>query len=228
MGIEGRTITESCLTKDQWQDAQKNELWFWKTQKDIDNLEQRQRNDYYRNVLEDGCTILRDFFAQDFTDSALLDIGSGPEGILHVLDAKYKLAIDPLMSGYIKLGYDVGANNVWWSNDDAEEFYPYTQPGNPVFFDYALCLNALGHMRCPAEAIKNIAEFLVAGGELLIITDLRIKELLDCYHQLVVTEEDVMLWLDPYFEVMDKQIINHGDGTINILKQLVLRCRKLS
>jgi len=228
MGSEGRTITESSLTEEQWSESQRNEAWFWKTQKDQDNLEQRQRNAYYRNVLEDGCLIFRDFFAQDFTESSIMDVGSGPEGILHVLDAKFKLAVDPLMSTYIEQGYKVGANNVWWLAEAAEDFYPYTIPGNPVFFDYALCLNALDHMRDPAMAIKNIAEYLEPGGELLLITDLRIEELLDVYHQLVVTEDDVLSWLEPYFGIVEKELINHGDGTINILKQLVIKCRKYS
>ena len=228
MGTEGRTITESCLSEEQWNVAQEYEAQFWSFQKGQDNREQCERNNYYRNVLEDGCSISRDFFAQDFTEFTIMDVGSGPEGILHVLDAKFKLAVDPLMSTYIEQGYKVGADNVWWQAEAAEDFYPYTIPGNPVFFDYALCLNALDHMRDPAMAIKNIAEYLEPGGELLLITDLRIEELLDVYHQLVVTEDDVLLWLEPYFGIVEKELINHGDGTINILKQLVIRCRKYS
>jgi len=228
MGTEGRTITESCLTEEQWVESQRNEAWFWQTQKSQDNLEQRQRNNYYRNVLEDGCVIFRDFFAQDFTESTIIDVGSGPKGILHVLNAKFKLAIDPLMSTYIKQGYDVGMDNVWWLAAPAEDFHPYTIPGNPVLFDYALCLNALDHMRDPAMAIKNIALYLEPVAELLLIIDLRVEGLLDVYHQLVVTEDDVLSWLEPYFGIVEKELIRHGDGTINILKQLVIRCRKYS
>jgi len=227
--LHGRDIIEkNCLTSEQWSLSQKNEAWFWQTQKGQDNLEQRQRNDYYRNVLEDDCIISRDFFAQDFSESAIMDVGSGPEGILHVLKAKFKLAVDPLMPSYVKQGYDVGVNNVWWLAAAAEDFYPYTIPDNPVFFDYALCLNALDHMRDPAMAIKNIAKYLELGAELLLITDLRIKELLDVYHRLIVTEDDVMSWLEPYFGIVEKQLIRHGDGTLNIIKQLVIRCRKYS
>ena len=220
--------TKSCLTEQQWAESQKNEAWFWLSQKAQDNREQYHRNNYYRNVIEDDCIILRDFFVQDFTESAIMDVGSGPEGILHVLKAKFKLAVDPLMSTYIKQGYHVGANNVWWLTDAAEDFYPYTVPGNPVFFDYALCLNALDHMKDPAMAIGNIAKFLNPGGELLLITDLRIAELLDPYHQLVVTEANVLSWLQPYFEIVEKELVRHGDGTINILKQLVIRCKRLT
>ena len=228
MGTEGRTITESCLTEEQWSESQKNEAWFWKTQKDQGNLDQYHRNNHYRNVMEDDSVISRDFFAQDFTESTIMDVGSGPEGILHVLDAKFKLAVDPLMSTYIEQGYKVGADNVWWLADAAEDFYPYTIPGNPVFFDYALCLNALDHMRDPAMAIKNIAEYLEPGGELLLITDLRMEKFLDACHQLVVTEDDVMSWLEPDFGIVEKELIGHGDGTINKTKQLVIRCRKYS
>lgn len=223
MGAEGRQVTESCLSEEQWGQSQKNEAWFWQTQKDCDNIEQYHRNTYYRNVMEDDCIIARDFFAQDFADSAIIDIGSGPHGILHVLDAKFKLAIDPLMSEFIKQGYDVGADNVWWMSAQAEDFHPYTIPGNPVFFDYATCLNAVDHMQEPAKAVENIAEYL--DGELLLITDLRTPDKLDDYHRLSITQEDVMEWVEPHFEIIERQNYAHQPG--NPLRQLILRCRKI-
>ena len=222
MGTEGRTITESCLSEEQWNIAQEYEAQFWSFQKSQDNREQRERNNYYRNVLEDACKIARDFFAQDFSDSIIADVGSGPKGILHVLKAKKKIAIDPLMRKFFHQGYDTSSDDVECIEDMGETFI-LDEPA-----DYITCLNALDHMRDPAITIQNIAERLLSGGELLLITDLRTEEFMDACHQLAVTYDDVMTWIEPYFGIVEKELIGHGDGTINKTKQLVLRCRKYS
>jgi len=219
MGTEGRTITESCLTDEQWNDSQKNEAWFWKVQKEEGNPEQYHRNHYYRNILEDDCTIARDFFAQDFTGKAVLDVGSGPYGILHVLEAESKLAIDPLMDVFREQGYDVESDNVECLCSPGEDFEVYEA-------EYIVCLNALDHMKDPQAAIKNIVRHLVTGGELLLIIDLRPQDKLDAYHKLAITEEDVLAWTEPYFDIIEGQNIAHGDGTVNKVRQLVLRCKK--
>ncbi|MBE3035837.1 MAG: hypothetical protein IMZ70_01945, partial [Candidatus Atribacteria bacterium] len=114
--------------------------------------------------------------------------------------------------------------DVLWLAEPAETFYPYTVPGNPVFFDYATCLNALDHMKEPAKAIENIAKYV--QDEFLLITDLRTLEQLDTYHRLAVSEEDVLSWLKPYFEIIVKQNFPHQAG--NPVRQLVVRCRKYS
>jgi len=149
IGWRERYIKMNKLSELEWKDSQQNEAWFWKEQKKSGNLEQRQRNVYYRNVLEDNCEILRNFF--DFNvldDKVLVDVGSGPEGILHVLDGKRKIAIDPLMDEYKSLGYRITDNNVECICCDAESIAELDLTADVVF-----CLNALDHMQDPKLAL---------------------------------------------------------------------------
>ena len=218
MGAEGRTITESCLTIEQWQDSQKNEAWFWHTQKE-DNIEQYHRNTYYRNLLEDGCSVSKDFFEQDFSDFVIVDIGSGPQGVLHVIHAKRKIAVDPLMDKFIEQGYDVeGMDGVECICAQAETF----KLNESV--DFAVCLNAIDHFQSPETAIENIARNMKTGGELLLLTDLRTEDKIDCYHKLCLTEETLYEWMNKTFEMWQWHNFPHQTG--NPLRQIVTRCLK--
>ena len=225
MDTAERTTEEKCLTVEQWKDSQCNEAGFWKSQKTINNQDQLQRNTYYRGLLEDGNSIAKEFFEQDFSDSIIADIGSGPEGILHVIKAKCKIAIDPLMDEYRKQGYDVDAHNVIARCCPAEHLYSGDITTTWIWqFDYVVCLNALDHMRNPELAISNIAMCQIVGGELLLITDLRRLEQLDIYHKLSMAEEDVLSWLNPYYKILQKSNFPHQAG--NPIRQLIVRCKK--
>lgn len=223
MEDDKRQIAEGCLTSEQWEDSQKNELWFWQTQKK-DNLEQYHRNDYYRGPLEDGSDIAQEFFLRDFSDKLVIDVGSGPQGILHVLKAGRKIAIDPLMDKFIEQGYEVNANDVETLSMTGESFV-LDEPA-----DIALCLNAIDHAKSPKDVIKNIYMNLKIGGDLLLITDLRTPDKLDCYHKLQITEEDVNSWMlsdgDEYMglEIIEWHNFPHQPG--NPLRQLIIQCRK--
>lgn len=219
MDVTGRTIAKDSLTVEQWQDSQKNEAWFWQTQSQ-GNTEQKQRNHYYRNLLEDGCEIAREFFEQDFSASVIADIGSGPEGILHVLQAKRKIAVDPLMDKFLEQGYEVDDNNVECICEQAETFML------PEKADYVVCLNAIDHFHLPKEALRNIHRNINDWGELLLITDLRTEDKVDCYHKLCLTEEMLHDWVGYCFEVWLWHNFPHQAG--NPLRQIVTRCVKKS
>ena len=225
MDAEERKDGKSCLTATEWNDSQKNESHFWKAQKVVNNIEQTQRNCYYKGLLEDGCDIAKRFFEKDFSNSSIADIGSGPQGILHTIDAKLKVAVDPLMNEYREQGYDVDANNVVAKCRPAEHLFSGTITTCWLWqFDYIVCLNALDHMKDPKEAIANMAMCMMCGGELLLITDLRTPEQLDAYHKLSVTEEDVLSWLDPFFEVLEYNNYPHQAG--NPIRQLIVHAKK--
>lgn len=216
MGNEGRQTTKGSLTVDEWLDSQNWEATFWQSQKVIGNPEQFQRNTYYRGLLEDGCSIARDFFAQDFSNMTIVDIGSGPMGILHVLKAKKKIAVDPLMQHYRDtLRYDVESDDVICVCEMAEGFEEEA--------DVILCLNALDHMQWPEMAIANIYRNLVIGGKFLLITDLRTPEQLDVYHKLPFSQANVAKMLKD-FDV--EKIHNYPHQAGNPIRQLIVQCKK--
>jgi len=211
------------LSEVDWKDSQVNEAGFWKSQFKINNQEQIQRNTYYKGLLEDGNSIAKDFFNRDFSNAFIADVGSGPQGILHTIDARVKVAIDPLMNEFREQGYKVENNGVICICDSAEFFQPVVNHTCYVF-DYITCLNSLDHMQNPEQAIANMSFYMLPGAELLLITDLRTPGQLDAYHKLSITEEDVLGWLDPFFVVLKKQNYPHQAG--NPVRQLIVHAKK--
>jgi len=207
------------ITEAQWADSQKHELGFWKVQFEQGNIEQKQRNHYYRNTMEGGSTLFKDWFAaHDFTDEVLVDIGSGPEGILHVIEgAGHKVAYDSLMNDFRSIGYDVDAHGVEvWANhaelpgEDAETV------------DVVFCLNVLDHTREPAKALSEILDILKPGGYFLFMVDMRLSSQLDAYHKLALTQGQLLEWLKEYDG--EYEVIPHQAG--NPVMQFVAVCRK--
>lgn len=212
-------MSKKRLTWKQWNDSQKNEAHFWNVQKNLGNEEQKRRNQYCRGIIEDNCNICKDFFAQDFSKLKIIDIGSGPEGILHVINAACKVALDPLMDEYEKMGYAIDANGVLPYSAMAEH-----AAFGRISYDCAICMNALDHMKNPQIAIQSIAEILRDGGQLLLTTDLRTDQQLDCYHKLPLKQIEVESYLAQYFTIHRSANIAHQAG--NPVRQFIAWCIK--
>ena len=210
---------EATITESQWLDSQAHELGFWKAQFEQGNIEQKQRNHYYRNVMEGGSTLFRDFFRDhDFTGEVLVDVGSGPEGILHVIEgAARKVALDPLMHGFRDIGYRVDAHGVEAACLRGEAVFLPTGIADAVF-----CLNVLDHTERPEQILSEIRRVIKSGGYLLLMTDMRTLEQLDAYHKLALTHGQLLEWLKEYEG--ECEVIPHQAG--NPVMQFVAVCRK--
>lgn len=196
------------LSQKSWQDSQKNELAFWMAQKQMGNTEQYHRNHYYLHSMEGDCTIFQDFVqTYDMASATLLDVGSGPQGILHVLKAFRKIAVDPLMDEYRKLGFKVDENDVLGIQGSAEGLSSLGLPKVDVIF----CLNMLDHTRCPEAVIQEVFKALRPQGYLLIMTDMRTQGQLDVYHKLPLTVNQISGWLS-IFDVKGQRVIPHQEG----------------
>ena len=205
-----------------WNDSQKNEKYFWESQFRIGNIDQFNRNAYYQSVMEGVCPYIRDFlYSHNLEDKVLLDIGSGPEGILHKLEAKEKHALDPLMEEYENMGYDIHTNEVITNKGSSEEKISiYINK-----FDIVFCLNALDHFFNIDTSIKNIYSYLKDKGSLVLLTDLRTENQLDCFHKMPVSDVEILSVLKNNNFIVDRQMIfNHGAG--NPIKQWCAICQK--
>ena len=195
---------------DKWEDSQKNERNFWNWQFGEGNQDQFHRNVYYRSLMEGVCSIIKDFLdSQSLDDKTLLDVGSGPEGLLHKLKAKEKYALDPLMDEYGKMGYGISDNDVIPISGSAEEeLSDYINK-----FDIIFCLNALDHMCDIEEAIRNIRSALVDNGFLVLMTDVRTERQLDSCHKIFLSVSEILTLLkDNDFSVHEQMKFNHGAG----------------
>lgn len=207
------------LTEDLWLDSQKNELHFWKKELEQDNLDQRQRNAYYLSKMEGHCSLIKDFVEQnDLKDKIIMDLGSGPQGILHVLPKKLGLAVDPLMLEFRRMGYDVSGEDLQTYAHKAENIAQIFHDVDVVF-----CLNSIDHHQDPKLVIDQIWKVLKKGGDLILLTDLRKEEECDAYHKLPLTEDYLLTWLDD-FEIIKTQKFPHGAG--NPIVQFIVHAKK--
>jgi len=202
------------LTKAEWQDSQRGELGFWNSQHGAGNLEQEQRADWYKYVC-----FPQWFATADLRGKVLIDLGSGPQGIMHHIDgAAVKYAVDPLMAEFERKGYKTGANGVTPINADGEDF------GLEQTADVVFCLNCLDHVRDPRAVIRAAWGALKDGGELVLCVDLRPADLIDRMHKLRMTRE----WLNRELAAAGfgytVQIIPHQAG--NPAVQYCAVCRK--
>lgn len=208
------------LTRELWLDSQANELGFWDKEYKQDNLDQRQRNAYYLSKMEGKCSLIKDYLTDNpITDKVVMDLGSGPQGFLHVLKAKEKFAVDPLMDKFVALGYNIQANDVKNFNLMAEEIGHHFSNIDVVF-----CLNSIDHHLNPPLVIDNIYKVLKTGGDLILLTDLRLPEQCDGYHKLPLTQKDILSWLVG-FDIMQAQIFPHGAG--NPIMQFIVHAKKV-
>ena len=209
------------LSEEKWLDSQKHELGFWQKELKINNLDQAQRNKYYLSKMEGKCDLIKRFVeSTDLKDKVVMDLGSGPQGILHVLDCKIKIAVDPLMDKFREIGYNIGENGVNNYTMKAEEISSEFSDSVDVIF----CLNSIDHHQNPKLVVEECSKCLKKGGHLILLTDTRLESQLDDYHKLPITVDYVDTWLSGEFLILEKQVFPHGVG--NPILQYIVHAMK--
>jgi SAM-dependent methyltransferase len=173
------------LTRDEWLDSQQGEAKFWARQTADGNQEQRRRDGWYRDVC------FPDFFAHyDFRGAYLVDLGSGPQGILATIpEASKRIQVDPLFNEFGRQGFAPlpGIDN------RAEACEATTLPS--AYFDVAFCLNMLDHSQEPEAVLGEAARLLVPNGWLILCVDMRPANLIDKLHKLRLDSDTICRWL---------------------------------
>jgi len=162
------------LTTSEWLDSQAHELAYWKDQYTQGNPEQAARWHWYANVI-----FLDWFFSTNLSGMRLLDFGSGPMGVLHhIRNSARRVAVDPLMTEYRRIGYDVEANGIVALSAMPAEM-----------FDVVFCLNVLDHTDNPSAVLHMLAGHVEPGGTMVFCVDLRPPEKRDACHKINLTDE---------------------------------------
>jgi 2-polyprenyl-3-methyl-5-hydroxy-6-metoxy-1,4-benzoquinol methylase len=168
------------ITQQEWIDSQQHEASFWSGQVKGGNDEQFRRWGWYSG----HC--FPDYFRdRDFSNLHVADVGSGPRGILHYLQAARKVAVDPLMDQFKADGHQINENEVIACTAGVEAVGDIW-PGK---FDVVFCLNCLDHCRDVSLGMDQLAKMLKAGGELVICVDMRHPDDLDHLHKIRITDE---------------------------------------
>jgi len=139
-----------------------------------------------------------DRFNPDCKNKIVLDIGCGAwGGILPLIEAEKKIAIDSLIRGFKELGiFDYDGE---YLDNNAEQI---NLPDN--YADVVFCLNTLDHcfdVETPPRIIKEILRILKIGGLLYIHTHLRNSEQLNLMHFYGIEEKDLNRWITDFKKI---------------------------
>jgi SAM-dependent methyltransferase len=158
----------------------------WKTKKDKD--QSLNRYQIYLKRL-----------TPDTKDKVVIEIGCGAfGGVLSLIDAKEKIAIDPLINKYKEIGV--------WSYDGkylVEDGKRVPLPDN--YADVVFSLNTLDHCFKPENSARVASEYkrlLKTGGRLYIHVHLRTGDQLNVYHLYGVEEKELNEWFGDMKKIM--------------------------
>ena len=104
------------------------------------------------------------------SQSNLIDVGCGPDGIFQVLQEYNVTAIDPLLLEYERLSF---FKRSWYpfvkfSPSTLEE---YVADGHKFEFDLAFCINVLNHIADLKKAIRHLVSLVPQGGSIVVTLD---------------------------------------------------------
>ncbi|MGH7769895.1 MAG: class I SAM-dependent methyltransferase [Candidatus Binatia bacterium] len=154
--------------------------------------------------------------AKSIEGKTVVTIGCGCTGDLAAFPAAVKIAIDPLLNVYHKLGMLV--------DDEAGGRTLYLSVGAenlPLLDDYAdlvICRNALDHMPDPETALKELWRILKQDGSLFVSVDIGGEPTPD--EPTVFSVESLGQLLGRYFEVttLNDNETPHSEGRVRSVR----------
>jgi SAM-dependent methyltransferase len=98
---------------------------------------------------------------EDFwKDKTVVEFGSGPAGIVEYIQAKEKIAIEPLFPEYLKMFPHLKNSTVRYLSSPAEEEQGICDSSA----DLSICYNMLDHVYNPKEVMQQIARVTKQNG----------------------------------------------------------------
>lgn len=91
-------------------------------------------------------------------DARVLEVGSGPHGLIFFFEAPFGVGIDPLAVPYAKLF------SVWQRRVPVVAAFGEVLPFADASFDVVLCDNVVDHAELPARIVSEIARVLAPSG----------------------------------------------------------------
>jgi FkbM family methyltransferase len=135
----------------------------------------------------------------DFDGGVVCEIGCGPfGGMLPLVEAKVKYAIDPLINEYLSVEHDLEGMKLIAA---CGEEIPLADES----VDACYCINTLDHMYNPSRALQEIYRILKPGGYFAFAVDIGGTP----KHPLVIYEKD----LDEYLTASNYDILEKKCGT---------------
>ncbi|NES18343.1 MAG: class I SAM-dependent methyltransferase [Symploca sp. SIO3E6] len=170
------------LQQEVWEDSQVAELGYWAGLVETDG--EQGRCEQYLDLIKD--------YLGDTSDKILVDVGSGPRGILKLLKFKKGIAIDPLMEAYQEKGYSLKNINFIPIQGTSEQI-----PLVSEYADVVFSINMLDHAQDVIKSLNEMYRILKKDGILFLICDLRESaEQTDKYHKMYFSRETIISWVE--------------------------------
>jgi SAM-dependent methyltransferase len=155
------------IDEKRWNEAQQNEIAFWQ---DV------RRNGYggapypmWREIYPLAemwnYTVGSGHPLDYFRDKVVVEVGSGPLGIVAALPAKEKVGLDPLSDAYDKL-FD-RPTEVHYMASKGEQI-----PLSDGYADVVFCKNVLDHVHNPAALLSEVRRILKHDGLFILVVNL--------------------------------------------------------
>jgi SAM-dependent methyltransferase len=148
---------------DRWHEAQQYEQSFWKRLGDDIEAGTREHLDWYKWRAEQLDRRLSAAFVPRPPQARILEIGSGPIGIVNFLTWGERFAIDPLEHFYQKTPTLIALRNpgVTYLDGTGEQL-----PFDDGTFALVIIDNVIDHTSAPAAVLQQINRVLAADGHL--------------------------------------------------------------
>lgn len=148
-----------------WYNGQIRELYFARSPSESQKV--REEDDDLQNaiatwIMADWDRYLRHLLVDEsyLTNKRVLDVGSGPLGLVRCFDKAQWFAIDPLAAHYKSVGYPTDRQGIKYFTGCVED--ESTVGGQK--FDAIVSVNAIDHVDDFASAIHNIESWLEPWG----------------------------------------------------------------
>lgn len=143
-----------------WRNAQKDEKAYWNYWNSIKSKDwARTIKKYWEWYLD-----IFEKYTEFKKETKILEIGSGPDGIIHYLNIGWNIAIDPSMDYYIS-NFEL-SNKIKWIKGVGE-----TLPFKDNCFDIVITTNTLDHVLSPEKVLSEIKRVLKKDSFLFLTTD---------------------------------------------------------
>ena len=223
------------VSNDRWVKAQSYEKSYW--EKSAKRIEQGEGVDLSWYNWKAGWLVekLNIAFADEpliLNDKAVIEVGSGPVGVISFIDAKVRYAVDPLCDFYAEqaaLAKD-RSKDVKYLNSQGERL----QFGNEEF-DLGILDNVIDHVQNADSVMKEVNRVLKNNSALFFTVNVhpffgyflhRIVSVLkiDKGHPHTFTERKAVSFLSKHgFEVLYKETENYWDCVFKDLKSKSLK-----
>lgn len=197
------------ISIEEWKRRQEGSLskyWDHPKWKDREKLKQHQIQ-WFHHLVKDVYKA-----PYDYGEGTVVEVGSGPWGILSIIEAKERIAVDPALEDY-KQRFQL-TEGVQYLNSKAESIELPSEVADVVF-----CCNVLNHVQTPNKVLSEISRIMKKNGTLYFDCYLQPKDQL---HPWVWTETELIDMLCSYFELeLHKRVKGENWDMVVVI------CRKL-